>query len=218
MKLSGIGPADELTTHNITVLLDSPEVGKNFADHNLGIAVWKLRNASAGYTVESGNPLFEEIQYSWGSPVDFTATTTVPAKGLAAAIEADEGVVPNASHPLLQNRTWFEHVVLYEGADDGSEIEISGISLLVTARGSVKLASASVVDDPLVDPNYLGTEVDRYVFREGLRQQIALLGSNRTKMSTEVTAYEVPPTGFDVGMSINSTDEYLDARARAGIG
>lgn len=199
--------------------LDAPAVGEDFVDHSLGIAFWKLRDASAGYALGSGNPLFDEYQYGWGSPVDFSTSTTVPAAGLAAAIEADEGAAPDASHPLLQNRTWFEHVVLYTGAaaGDGSEVEISAISLLVTSRGSVRLASASVLDAPLVDPNYLGTEVDRYVYREGLRQQIALLGSNATRMGTEVIDYEVPPSGFDVGMSVSSTDEYLDARARAGV-
>lgn len=217
LKLSGIGPADELAEHGIPVQLDAPEVGENFVDHSLGIAFWKLKNASAGYALESGNPLFDEYQYGWGSPGDFSTSTTVPAEGLAAAIEADEGARPDASHPLLQNRTWFEHVVLYTGAADGSEVEISAISLLVTSRGSVKLASKSALDDPLVDPNYLGTEVDRYVYREGLRQQIALLGSNATRMGAEIIDYELPPTDFDVGMSVSSTDDYLDARARAGV-
>lgn len=98
--------------------------------------------------------------------------------------------------------------MLYEKtAGDGSEIVIRAISLLVMSRGSVRLASASALDGPFVDPNYLGTEVDRYVYREGLRQQIALLGRNATRMSAEIVDYEVPLVSFDVEMSVMSTDE-----------
>lgn len=111
-------------------------------------------------------------------------------------------------------------MVQYAGlaTTDGSTIFSSQIALLTTSKGSVNLASANVEDDPLVDPNYFATEVDRYVFREGLRQQIALLTSNSTALGSQIIGVEVPPTGFDTGYTVTSTDEYLDARARAGIG
>lgn len=66
-----------------------------------------------------------------------------------------------------------------------------------------------VLNEPLVDPNYLSTEVDRYVYRESMRQQTALLGSNATRISTEIVDNEFPPASFDVSMSVTSTDEYL---------
>lgn len=96
LKLSGIGPAAELTKHNISVVLDAPDVGENFVDHTLALASWTIRNPEDGNTIGSGNPLFDEPQYSWGSSCDFITSTTVPTSGLAAAIEADEGVAPDS--------------------------------------------------------------------------------------------------------------------------
>lgn len=113
---------------------------------------------------------------------------------------------------------WFGNVVLYEGAaGDGSENVFSAISPLVTSQGPVRLASASELDGPLVDPNYVGTDVDRYVYRKGLLQQIALLGSNATHMGAEIVEYEDPAVGFDVGRSVTSTHAYLNARAWASV-
>ncbi|KAI1873957.1 uncharacterized protein JN550_003226 [Neoarthrinium moseri] len=164
--LSGIGPVDELAKRDIDVLIESPEVGKNFADHTLAAFVWK---------------------YGWGTPADFLVSTTVPKDGLATAIEIDEGVAPDPEqHPLLkQNRTFIEHVYQYFASSDGSVVEFAATGLLPTARGSITLASKNISDQPVIDPNYLGTEVDRYGFRKGLRLQIGFAGSNKTIISRE---------------------------------
>ncbi|UKZ81593.1 hypothetical protein TrVFT333_009365 [Trichoderma virens FT-333] len=96
LMLSGIGPSNELAKFHIPVILDQPEVGKNFVDHGLFGALWNLRDPSAGYAIGSGNPLFNEPQYGWGTPADFLVSTGITNKaGLAAAIEKDEGKKPD---------------------------------------------------------------------------------------------------------------------------
>lgn len=77
LKLSGIGPAEELTKRNISVMLDAPEVGENFVDHGPALASWSIKDPEDGWAPGSGNPLFNEVQYSWGSPTDFITSTTV---------------------------------------------------------------------------------------------------------------------------------------------
>ncbi len=40
LMLSGIGPADHLREHGITVVADSPGVGANLSDHPIAAALW----------------------------------------------------------------------------------------------------------------------------------------------------------------------------------
>jgi choline dehydrogenase len=220
LMLSGIGPATELSKHGINVTVDSSEVGKNLADHTLLTTYWRVKNPEQGWAIGSNNPLFKEEQYGWGLAADFLVSTTVPREGLIAAIEADEGVRPDPdTHPLLkQDRTFVEHVFQYAASNDGSAVAFGELDLLPTARGSITLASADINDAPLIDPNYLGTEVDRYVFREGLRLEIAFAASNTTLIGRDILNGEIPAAGFDEALSPLSTDAYLDTRARAAIG
>ncbi|KAK2756047.1 glucose dehydrogenase, partial [Colletotrichum kahawae] len=210
-----IGPRDELEAVGVDVKLDAPEVGKNYADHFLSPSSWNIKNPEEGWAV--GSPAFPTAeQYSWGTATDFIVCSSVPKEGLAKAIEEDEGAAPGPDHPLLkQERTFFEHFFLYSGSTDGSRVAISGIFILPTSRGSIKLASASITDSPLIDPNYLATAVDRYIVREGIRQEIAFAGSDTTILGREILNGEAVPAGFDQPYSVNSTDEYIDARIRA---
>ncbi|KAI1283280.1 putative GMC oxidoreductase [Xylaria sp. FL0933] len=219
LMLSGIGPADELKKFDIPVLLDQPAVGANLADHGLFLYSWKLKDPSAGWCLGSDNPLFKQPQYGLGVPADFLVTTDVPKDGLAAAIAADEGVSPDpATHPLLRRRAFAEHVFMYVGSTDGSLVTFALITLLTTSRGSIKLASESIKDAPLIDPNFLGTAVDRYVAREALKLQIRFAGSNETVVGRDIIEGEVGAPGFEQPLSSDSTDDEIDARLRAGLG
>ena len=221
LMLSGIGPAAELRKHGIAVALDSPDVGKNLCDHTLLATAWKLKDPSAGHALGSKNPLFQQEQFAWGQSIDFVVTTGAQDKaGLAKAIEADEGAVPDpATHPLLkQERAFNEHLIIYAGAPDGSAIGLFHVNLLPTARGTVTLASADVRDTPLIDPNFLGTEVDKFIARDGIRQQIRLAGSTDTVLGRDILSGEMGAPGFDGVFTPESTDDFIDGRITAGLG
>lgn len=221
LMLSGIGPKDLLAKYGIDTLHDEPQVGKNFMDHGLFISLWKVKNPKQGWSVGSENPLFKLPQYSWGTPTDFIVSTGITDKeGLAKAIEADEGVKPDPSeHPLLrQDRTFNEHILQYAGAPDGSLVVMALITLLPTSRGSVALKSSSIEDEPLIDPNYQSTEVDKFVAREGIRLQIKFAGSQETPLGRDILDGELGAPGFDEPFLPNSTDDYVEKRLAAGLG
>ena len=44
LLLSGIGPAADLKELGIPLVVDSPEVGRNFYDHLAVPLIWKLKN------------------------------------------------------------------------------------------------------------------------------------------------------------------------------
>lgn len=94
-----------------------------------------------------------------------------------------------------------------------------GAHLLPTSRGSVTLASTDPLIQPVIDPGYLQTEVDRYVMREGVRMQIALMSGNSTVLGREIfDGEESNGAGFVEPLTEAATDEYIDARARAAAG
>ncbi|KAJ0268621.1 hypothetical protein COL940_013219 [Colletotrichum noveboracense] len=217
LMLSGIGPAETLTKFEIPVLLDQPAVGKNFHDHVLIPTVWQLKNASAGYAKESGNPVFNQSQYSQGAFIDFMTVVSLPKDGLKAAIEQDEGPIADpAAHPLLnQDRAHSSHLLQYSGVSaDGSAVLMISVVFINSARGSVTIQSADINDAPLIDPNFLGTAVDRYAARETIRRNIRLLTSNETVLGREIIAGELAASP----LTADSTDEEIDARVRGMAG
>ncbi|KAI1113072.1 putative GMC oxidoreductase [Nemania sp. NC0429] len=220
LLLSGIGPSEDLAKLDIPVLLDQPDVGQNLADHSILFNAWKIKDPEAGWALGSSNPLFTQPQYSWGYPFDFLVNGDVPKEGLAEAIAEDEGIVPDPkTHPLLSHpRTFIEYIFMSVGAPDGSLVTFGTAPMLNTARGSIKLASSNCNEAPLIDPNYLGTAVDRYVAREAVKTQIRFAGSNQTVIGRDILTGEAGAPGFDQVLSVDSTDEYIDARVRAGLG
>lgn len=222
LKLSGIGPADELQTHGIEVLVDAPDVGENYIDHPSTYFYYNVRNASEGWAVGSDNPVFNEPQFDLGMNIQLLVSGGVPKAGLIEAITADDGgVAPDpATHPLLRsNRTFTEFAIQQGGATDGSKMIFGSFAMMPTSRGTIKLASANISDQPLVDPNYLATEVDRYVFRSMVRTQLEFAGGNATAFGREILSGEDPTVyGFTEPMQVGSNDSYLDERIRATIG
>ncbi|KAF4334882.1 alcohol oxidase [Fusarium beomiforme] len=204
LQLSGIGPGSTLQEHGIEPLVDLPDVGQNLSDHMLFFQHWRLRDPSAGHTIGSTNPLFQEPQYSQGVPYDWIITTGVPQQGLAEAIEKDEGTKPDkSSHALLaKERTFLENIVLF------AKIPFPGVSM--DAEHITSAVSGKPSDHPKVNLNYLSTEVDKYVFREGLRQLTRFM--LESKFAENIVGESVPE-GLPVeALALDDNDEKLDQR------
>ena len=93
---------------------------------------------------------------------------------------------------------------------DGTHIASCVMMLLPTSRGQVTLATADSQDAPVIDPNYLGSEVDRVIIREGVRR---MLTAAETSIRTEVIESEHVPEGYPP-LTTHSTDSEIDARIR----
>jgi choline dehydrogenase-like flavoprotein len=156
LQLSGIGSSSHLQEFGIEPLVDLPEVGKNLSDHMIFFQHWRLRDPSAGYTIGSANPLFQQPQYSQGVPFDWIVNTIVPKEGLVKAIEKDEGVKPNESNHVLlaKERTFIENIVMFAKLPfpgvpmDAEHITSALVSFLPTSTGSVSLGSGKPDDHP----------------------------------------------------------------------
>lgn len=223
LMLSGIGPKDELARHNIPQQVESPWVGRNFHDHQMVFRYWKLRHPEKGLAM--GSPALTDPAFLKGNPADWLATLTVPANGLRAALAKDEGN-PTVSddHVLLKGpRSHLEMNVLYGvfGAEqigldvplDGSAIMSYYMACLPSARGSISLASADPTAHPVIDPNYCGTEADRFVMREGWRVLSRLMFE--TPEGQELVADEIVPEGHKC-LPSTAADAEIDQRIKIG--
>jgi choline dehydrogenase-like flavoprotein len=215
LMLSGVGPRDELQKHGIDLIVDLPDVGRHFEDHAGVSQWWKLKNPerglSTGSSAYNSNPIFFK-----GNPVDFVATLSVPRDGLLESLAVGN---PNADpklHPLAFQHGHLESYLVYLAwnpenptiVPDGSHITSSVVCMLPTSRGSIRLADADPRSAPLVDPNYLATEADRYMLRQGLRKLYHVLretDAGKAFIDSETTEHDAQP------VSPESSDVELDA-------
>lgn len=168
LMLSGIGPADELAKHNIPLLTNLPQVGRNMFDHFALLQFWKLLNPSQRLSM--GTLLWASPAYFQGMPCDWAVKEVVPTDLLSTALRADSVSDVEAGVLIHPSRCHLETMILYApaGAEhvglklpmDGSHVSSSVMLLLPTSRGTISLASASANDAPIINPNYYSTATD----------------------------------------------------------
>lgn len=160
---SGIGPAEQLRAHGISVIVDSPEVGENLHDHGI-VPVRAYVKGDLGYqaaaqglgTVKAGLRYFAtkdgpasgngiETVSHW-NPSDFTADPTIQCYHVP--IIAIDGISPSGDRPGVT----FELVVLQP-----------------KSRGWVRLADGDPTSMPLINPNFVGDERDLKAAVESVR-------------------------------------------------
>ena len=221
LMLSGIGPKDVLQKYSIHQLIENPDVGKNFSDHPAVTQFYRVREPEKGLCAPS--PQFNHPSYLEGFPTDYVVTESVPSGLLSKAIQHDESSKDTdiATHPhVVLPRSHYEILPMYAPTEvpltnmniplDGSIISIGLLNLLPTSRGTVTLASADPTADPVIDPNYYATEVDRVILRTAMRRNMAAFES---PAGQAVVAEEVAPPGYPK-LTSKSTDEELDARVK----
>ncbi|MDH3673986.1 MAG: FAD-dependent oxidoreductase [Anaerolineae bacterium] len=142
LMLSGIGPAADLRSHGIPVVVDLPGVGENLQDHLQLAVVYRSKVTNPAPTLLTGNVLFTNARpVTNGAPPDLQLN-----------------FVPAAPGPLLP--------VL---PDFGGPVGIF-LPIMVQPKsiGQVSLRSANPQDPPVINPNYLQSEADVQVFKGAL--------------------------------------------------
>lgn len=163
LMLSGIGPADHLRDHDITVVADLPGVGRNLQDH-LAAQV-KYRSTKPWSMLRYLNPLrgaaamAQYLAFRSGPLAE-------PGMSVAAFVKSDpildepdikmllvSALFANNGQTLVPQHGFYAHINVARP----------------DARGSVSLASTDPFAPPIIDQNFNGTERDRRVMRAGVR-------------------------------------------------
>ena len=164
MLLSGLGPADELRSVGVPVAADIPEVGRNLHDHFGVDIVYELNGP---YSLDK----YAKPHWMLWAGLEYLLFK----KGPVASNVVEGGAFWFADSGSAQPDLQF-HFLLGAGIEEGvpkipsgSGVTMNSYALRPRARGSVRLRSADITAQPIVDPNFLGDPYDVKTSTEGVR-------------------------------------------------
>jgi choline dehydrogenase len=200
LQLSGIGAPDLLGQAGIDVKVEAPNVGENLQDHLDVLVHQEITQPLSAYSQQKG---LKKLAVG----LNYITRRKGPGRDnflqAGAFVKSREGL----DRPDIQihqvNALAFKHGG--EAADrDG--FMLHACQLRPESRGTIGLKSSDPFDDPKIDANYLATETDRLVMREGVKIIRDVLSQNAL---SPYRGAEMSP-----GEAVRTDDE-IDAFIRA---
>lgn len=164
LKLSGIGPGQELSRHGIQVALDKPGVGENLQDHLQLRTIYRVK----------GVPTLNEQYHSLFGRAKMGLEYAFFQRGPLTMAPSQLGIFTR-SRPEKERADLEFHVQPLSLGTFGEPLHrfpaftMSVCNLRPTSRGHVTLAGADPAASPRIQPNYLATEEDRRVAADSIR-------------------------------------------------
>ncbi|KAI0379427.1 putative choline dehydrogenase [Hypomontagnella monticulosa] len=175
LQVSGVGPAELLTQHNVTVVADRPGVGQGMNDHVFyGIAYRvNVETASARMYGDANAIAIEQFNANGTGPLaspggDYVGFEKLPQdirQDFALSTIQELSSLPK-DWPEMQYLSLPTYVGNFESASAGSPPDgYNYATLLATliapsSRGNVNISSSRMSDHPLINPNWLTTQRD----------------------------------------------------------
>lgn len=175
LMLSGIGPADQLQQHGISVVNDLPGVGQNLQDHIDVVHSYRTRSNTDTFGVSL--PFigrFIKAIFEWRSKRSGLLTSPYAEAG-AFFCSSPEVKIPDLQFVFVRALVDDHGRKMHAGHGFSCHLTLTRPK----ARGDVKLASSDAADAPLINPNFLGNEDDMKLIMEGSRRQLQVLGSKQ---------------------------------------
>lgn len=163
LMVSGIGEADHLRDHGITVRHDLKAVGKNMQDHLQARLVFKCKEPTLNDEVRS---LLDQARIA----VKYALHRSGP---MAMAASLATGFMRTGDHVDTPDIQF--HVQPWSADSPGAGVHpfsaftMSVCQLRPESRGMIRLASADAAVYPKIHPNYLSTDTDCRTIVEGIR-------------------------------------------------
>ncbi len=199
LQRSGVGPAELLSRHDVSVAEDLP-VGENLIDH---LEVYVQRSCPADVSLNSAMSLVgrARIGVEWMTTRGGLGATNHFETG--GFIRSDAGI----EWPDIQFH-FLPAAMNYDGSRVASRpgFQVHVGPMLPTSRGRVSIRSSNPTDDPTIHFNYMATDNDRRVFRQSVRLAREILA--------QPSLAQFSDTELGPGADIES-DEALDGWIRA---
>lgn len=213
LKLSGVGPADELTKFNIPVVVDLPGVGTNLQDHyetNVQGKAPSNFTAFDGCTFDASEA--DECLEKWRNPNKIQKRGTYASPGLGAAMYFKSSVAENNEWDTFVFGGPVNFRGYYPGYAFNATNEHDWFTWAIlkahprNTAGTVTLRSADPLDVPDITYNYFDTGNGDYQKDiTAIREAIAL--ARKSFKNQLVKINEVLP-GVDV-VSDGAIEEYI---------
>jgi choline dehydrogenase len=205
MLLSGIGPAQQLQSHGIPVVLDRPGVGANLQDH------LQLRMI---YKVDGITTLNERYH----APLGFArmlAEYALLRRGPLTMAPSQLGLFTRSDRD--QERANLQYHIQPLSLDRFGEplhtfpaFTTSVCNVRPTSRGHVRLRSRNPADAPAIKPNYLATDEDRRVAANAIRLT--------RRIVAQPALQKLHPDEYLPGSQVHDDDEQALTKAAGDIG
>ncbi|WP_315705800.1 MULTISPECIES: choline dehydrogenase [unclassified Bradyrhizobium] len=199
LMLSGIGPADELRRHGLSVVHDAPEIGQNLQDHFDVVMSYQCTKPITAHSFIRGHrKILLGLEY-------FLFRT---GQGRTNHVQAGAFLKSRRELDRPDIQIHFANVMLLDHKPLRTDCHGFGLhvcQLRPESRGEVRLAACDPFAAPIIDPRYLSSEVDRRTIRDGVRMVRQIVGQDALRM---YRGPEVHP-GVDV-----QTDSEIDAWTR----
>ena len=216
LMLSGVGPQDQLASHNIPIIADLP-VGMGLHDHLSATMYFKLKHPDRGLAI--GSSRFGEMapDFKSGNPIDWIVTESIKDPLQAANTQNIAVDDPLRAHPRGHVEFFISYAPIaapafFDYSLAGTHISTPILGLLPMSRGSISLVGRDPTEDPMIDPNYLDSEMDREAMRTGIRSVLHIMLDTATGRS--IIEEETPPPGQSP-LSSSSSDSDIDRRVAA---
>lgn len=167
LKLSGIGPKQELEQHGITVVYDAPNVGENLQDHLDVVFDYEVNTKDVfGVGFTAGLNLIKGVSDWRRDGTGLLSTNFAEGAAFFSATKATPNDWPDTQLHFVISR------VIDHGRQVkwGYAISVHSCYLRPESRGTVKLASADPSAAPLIDPNYLDHPKDIEMMMAGAQR------------------------------------------------
>lgn len=171
LLLSGIGPAEELKSHGIDVVADSPQVGHNLQDHPDVVLSYGVNTTDVFGIGLSGTARLVKGILEWRRT----------GKGLISTNYAEGGAFVTVGDGDPDWPDTQLHFVIARVEDHGRTVtpgygvSVHACVLRPKSRGSVKLASADPEAEPLIDPAFLEDDRDAELLMKGVKKAIQVM-------------------------------------------
>jgi choline dehydrogenase len=164
LMLSGIGPADQLRDLGVEVVVDLPGVGENLQDHPTAMAVWPVTRGSTW--LDAATPSNEKLY------TDHRQGPLTSVGQVIAFLRCGDG----APAPDIMLTPMFMDFTDLSGRS-GPSFTCLVTLLKPTSRGTLRLRSGDPGANPVLDPRYLETPLDRAILTEGVRRALEICES-----------------------------------------
>ncbi|KAJ7686500.1 alcohol oxidase [Mycena rosella] len=177
---SGIGNSSMLTSLGIEPLHDLPSVGQNLSDHVLLGLNWLVNSTDTWETAARNATLADEEFEQWnttrtGPLVDTSGTHLGWLRLPDNASIFERFPDPSAGPQTAQFELVVSNGIVGPTPPAGNFLTIITALVAPVSRGTVILTSSDPLSAPLINPNYLASELDMFILREALRSAMRFL-------------------------------------------
>ncbi|RDB17146.1 Pyranose dehydrogenase 3 [Hypsizygus marmoreus] len=176
---SGIGDSADLSRVGIKPIVHLPSVGRNLSDHAVAPVFW-LVNATNTLENWVRDPVFAANALAEWRAMRTGPFVDIPFNQVGYIRVGDKATLKKYGDPSAGPHAPHVELVINNGIagktvpPTGNYFIIGTVVVSPSARGSIVLNSSDPFVHPEVNPEYLNSELDMYLMREGIRKAMRL--------------------------------------------